>query len=318
MKNVESKPLEWLIEPLHPLGIWLKLTIILIVSSLISSYPTHPSWAVSMILIAVLILVPIGFQQFMLRLASFKRLFISFKTVYAVHLLSAILLSISFTINQGAGAALLALPYAFWCAFIFIKTIKISFKMPQIGLMATWGFLTNAAFWCVADRLNFQPWGFSAWIILLTGVHFHYAGFALMATLALFLNENPNDILFKNATRAVLLGVVLTAIGITTTQLGFPILIETLAGVVMALAAFGVGIAVILRGWRELPPTRTLWLCGGFCLSCGMVLALGYALRHFIVIDWLSIPNMQAVHGTLNALGFGSLMLIGWHFKRAN
>jgi YndJ-like protein len=73
----------------------------------------------------------------------------------------------------------------------------------------------------------------------------------------------------------------------------------------------------VLRGvHEEIQLTKTMWITGGICLTLGMTLALGYALRHFIVIDWLNIPNMQAVHGSLNALGFGTLMILGWRFKK--
>ncbi len=331
MKNAPNNPLNWIIETMHPLSPehsgWLKISLILLISVLISSQPTHPSWAISMILIAALILVPIGFQQLMRRVVDFKSHFTS-ESVYLTHLLSAILLAISFTLKQGVIAGLLALPYALWCAFITIKILKFDFKIPYITTLAAWGFLTNAAIWCVFDRLNFQPWNFSPWIVLLTGAHFHYAGFALTLSLALFLNENPNDILFKNCSRAILMGVVLTAIGITTTQLGLPIIIETFASVWMAIAAFSVGCAVILRacpprvlgvgGYAEKGTVKWMWITGGICLTLGMTLALVYALRHFIIIDWLGIPNMQAVHGSLNALGFGTLMILGWSFKGKN
>ncbi len=48
----------WLIEPLHPLSIWLKLTLIITISVVIKSTPTQPTWAVSMVLFAALFLVP--------------------------------------------------------------------------------------------------------------------------------------------------------------------------------------------------------------------------------------------------------------------
>jgi YndJ-like protein len=315
MKNAKNSWFEWFIEPTAPLSIWLKFAIIAMVSVAISAQPTHPTWAISMILVAALLLVPIGFQQLMLRSSYFSSRFTSVKPIYFTHLISAILLSISFTMKQGLVAGLLALPYSLWCGFITLKILKIDVKISYLTTLSAWGFLTNAAVWCVFDRLDFQPWHFSPWIVLLTGAHFHYAGFALTLSLALFLNETPNDIVFKNCSRAVLLGVVFTALGITTTQLGFTHLIETASSIWMAIAAFSVGFAVLLRGVREMKYVKTLWISSGLCLMMGMTLALGYALRNFILIEWLSMANMQAVHGTLNALGFGTLMILGWAFK---
>ncbi len=315
IKYSSNRLSDWLIQPLAPLSIWLKFAIISLISIFISVKPTHPSWAVSMILLAALILVPIGFQQLMMRSNDFRGRFTSDKTIYFTHFISAILLSISFIVKQGTAAGLFALPYVLWCAFIVIKILKIDFTITYLTTLSAWGFLTNAAIWCVFDRLDFQLWHFSSWIVLLTGAHFHYAGFALTVSLALFLNEDPTNIVFKNCSRAVLLGVVFTAIGITTTQLGLTHFIESCASVWMAVAAFSVGLAVLLRGVHELKTVKILWILGGLCLMMGMTLALGYALRHFIVIEWLTMPNMQAVHGTLNALGFGTLMMVGWAFK---
>ena len=317
IKNFSERLSDGFIQPLSPLSIWLKFAIISLISVLISVKPTHPSWAVSMILLAALILVPIGFQQLMRRSSDVNSRFKSVEPIYFTHLVSAFLLAISFIVKQGWVAGLLALPYSIWCAFIGVKILKIDFKITYLTTLAAWGFLTNAAIWCVFDRLDFQPWHFSPWIVLLTGAHFHYAGFALTLSLALFLNANPDDRVFKNCSRAILLGVVFTAVGITTTQWGFTHVIETAASVWMAIATFSVGLAVLLRGVHEVKRVKVLWILDGLCLMLGMTLALGYALRHFIFIEWLTMPNMQAVHGSLNALGFGTLMILGWAFKPA-
>jgi hypothetical protein len=190
-----------------------------------------------------------------------------------------------------------------------------SFSLPFISLLAAWGFLTNAALWLVFDRFDAQPLGFSAWIVLLTGAHFHYAGFALMLAIALLLQQNTADKWAKTAAFSVLVGVVLTATGITTTQIGLPHWIETVAGAAMALAATGAGVVFIRASRAEVRATRWLWLLGGLCLFGTMLLALLYALRPVFPLFWLNMPLMQAVHGSVNALGFGTLMLLGWKFK---
>ena len=314
-----SKPIHsWLVEPLSPLGLWLKITVILIVSIFIESKPTHPSWAISMILTAAFILVPLGFQQVMNRNGVFRVKFRGYtEGVLSWHLFATFLLSISFILEKSWIGGVLALPYTIWCAFIFLKIIQFNFKLPYLTTLATWGFLTNAAVWCVFDRLDYQPLGLTPWIVLLTGAHFHYAGFALTLSLSLLLNENPQNKITVIAAWGVLSGVMLTATGITTTQLGYSHFIETLAGVWMALAAFLVGLSFLLRGYfnEKTLRVRVLWMTGGSCLILGMTLAFFYALRHLIAIDWLTIPHMQAIHGSLNALGFGTLMLLGWAFK---
>ena len=43
-----------------------------------------------------------------------------------------------------------------------------------------------------------------------------------------------------------------------------------------------------------------------------MLLALGFGLRQFMPTLALPMPQMWAVHGSLNAFGFGLLGLLGW------
>lgn len=329
--DYSKQSLNWWIEPLAPLGVWFKIAVIAFISVFIESQPTQPHWAISMILIAAFILVPIGFQQVIKRDVFFRAQFNAYTEgghpatlrVLQTHFICSCLLALSFSVEKSPIAGLLALPYAFWCAYIFLKILKFDIQLPYLTTLAAWGFLTNAAVWCVFDRFNFQPLGFSPWIVLLTGAHFHYAGFALTLSLALLLSENPRHKITKIAACGILSGVVLTAMGITTTQWGFSTLIETLAGVWMAISAFLVGFTFVQKGIFDSRiqtevtySVRLFWTIGGACLMFGMFLAFLYAFRHVLPIAWLTIPNMQAWHGTLNALGFGTLMLLGWAFKK--
>jgi hypothetical protein len=48
-------------------------------------------------------------------------------------------------------------------------------------------------------------------------------------------------------------------------------------------------------------------------LFFAMLLALAYAMRAFAApLPWLGLPQMRAMHGTLNALGFGLCGALGW------
>ena len=179
----------------------------------------------------------------------------------------------------------------------------------------TFGFLANASLWLLFDRLGVQPLGFSTWIVILTGVHFHFAGFTLMASLTLFLFQNPKDRLTQITILSIIIGVILTATGIITSQLGYDHIIETMAGVWMAFSAMLAGFIFVRQSFLEKMPTKIFWFIGGTCLILAMVLAFLYAMRSIIVLESLTMPFMQAIHGTLNALGFGTLVLLGWAFK---
>lgn len=308
MNYAPQNRLPLLVEPLSALSLWLKISIVLLVSVVIKAQPTQPTWAVAMPLFAVLVLVPIGLQLISVE----KTVFHSSKTVFNSHLVVAVLLAVSFLFDQNLIAGCLALPYFLWCLVVLLRGLKLDFSLTYLMTLAALGFLTNAASWLVFDRFGYQPMGFSAWIVLLTGAHFHYAGFALTLSLALLLIENTENKWAKIASCGVLSGVVLTATGIVTTQLGYSHFIETVAGVWMSTAAFLSGIAFLLRGLSEKSNARFLFIIGAVCLLLAMVLAFFYALRTIIPLSFLTIPTMQAVHGTLNALGFGTLTLFGF------
>jgi YndJ-like protein len=308
MNYALSSRLSLLVEPSSPLSLWLKISVVLLVSVLIKAEPTQPTWAVVMPLFAAFVLIPIGFQE----LTNKKTVFIIRQTVFNSHLVVVVLLAVSFVLDKSRLAGCLALPYFLWCLAILLRGLKFDFTLPYLTTLAAFGFLTNAAAWLVFDRFNYQPLGFSSWIVLLTGAHFHYAGFALTASLALLLMENPDNKMAKIGSLGVLSGVVLTATGITTTQLGYTHFVETAAGVWMSTAAFLSGIAFLLRGIHESSKARYLFIIGAICLLLAMILAFFYALRPIIPLSFLSIPTMQAVHGSLNALGFGTLTLFGF------
>jgi hypothetical protein len=313
MKTSNLPSLQWFVEPKGPLSIWLKISVILAVAYRLEVHPTYPSWAVTMVLVAAFLLAPIGYQQFTYR---YNFLF-KINKILAWHLPATLLLAFSFVLEQGVIAGLFALPYFLWCLTIFLRALfPIQFSLKYLCNIVTWGFLTNAATWLVFDRFDVQPFGFSAWIVLLTGAHFHYAGFALMASLSLLFSDNPNNLWIKTTIWSVIMGVVLTALGITTTQLGLPHFIETIAAVCMALSGVLSGFVFIRFSFKEEGVTQKLWFLGGFCLLLGMILAFCYAIRPIYPISILTIPFMQAVHGSLNALGFGTLTLVGFGLKK--
>lgn len=295
-----------------PPSILLKIGAFLSVLMVLKPIPTRESWAIVMTLMAALWLVPLGFEQSRQRFGAFE----GWKWAIGAHLVVVLALCGSFLLEKGTTAAILATPYPIWCAAVAVGSLRLNSRRLSDWVHAiAWGFLTNAAIWLVFDRLDLQPLGFSAWIVLLTGVHFHFAGFALTQALALLLNQSPNNNLARWASFGVLLGVVATATGITTSQLGMSSHIETFAGVLMAISSILSALAYFFAAEKESAMVHLLWQIGSFCLFLAMILAFLYAIRRFYPISFLTIPNMQAIHGSLNALGFGTLILLGWAVK---
>jgi hypothetical protein len=61
------------------------------------------------------------------------------------------------------------------------------------------------------------------------------------------------------------------------------------------------------------PVRRGLFLVAGASLFFGMTLAAAYAARSFAApMPWLDVPWLRAVHGTVNAVGFGLGGVLAW------
>jgi uncharacterized protein (UPF0548 family) len=168
--------------------------------------------------------------------------------------------------------------------------------------------------WTVASRWGLEPMGFREPIVLLTGVHFHYTGFALpilTGLAAASLRRLPAPL----AVAGVVLGVPLVAAGITVGR-SVPVVELSAAWflAVTCLLVVGLQAAMAVRtpGW----PERGLFTLSGLALLASMSLAAVYALSTFRAAYWLTIPQMIPWHGTLNALGFALPGLLAWNLAR--
>jgi len=105
------------------------------------------------------------------------------------------------------------------------------------------------------------------------------------------------------------------AVGITASQLGWGVAVESGAALWMSAAGMAVA-AVHLRlgiGTRWAVGVRCLWVFAGCSLFAGMVLAALYGVRvYFAPWPWLDIPWMRALHGTINAIGFAGGGTLAW------
>ena len=312
MNSSKLNILNAFIRPLHPLSIWLKLSLIILVAVTNKSTPTQPTWAVIVALFAALFLVPIAYQQ----LRKNQSVFRMDADGLIWHLPCAFLLVFSFLLDRGNLAGIFALPYATWCVETLLRGFRIDGKRNYLTTLMAFLFLSIGSIWLLFDRFGIQPLGFPTWIVILTSVHFHYAGFILLSSMVLFLYQKPNDRILRSANFSIIIGVILTALSITITQLGYSTIYETLAGVWMSLSALFAGFVVIQKGLKEKKPTKILWITAGICLISAMIFAFLYALRSLFALDILTLPFMQTLHGTLNALGFGTLILLGWAWKK--
>ena len=225
------------------------------------------------------------------------------------------------------GASVFGGPLAIWAAFPWMFVIglravrevlgflkKPDWELSNLARIAALAYLPVGGVWALFDQAKFQPMGFSGIIVLLTGVHFHYAGFALPRLTGLWLERQTEGGIIRGAAWGVILGVPLVAVGITTSQMNMPVWIETVSVTLLALSAFTVSLGQLRWAIREPMPweARTLFVLGGVALAGGMVLATIYGWRHYFPVAWATIPSMYAVHGTLNSLGFCLPGFVAW------
>lgn len=153
---------------------------------------------------------------------------------------------------------------------------------------------------------------FPAGIILLTGVHFHYAGFIFMAicgqTAARFR---------ARSVRALPLTTFLTipAVGLGITW--WP-RVEVVAALALVAQVLLVGLLQLRLATRSADRlTGMLLLLAGLALWFSMPLAGSFAMSEFAVFTsqrapWITIPTMITTHGLVNGLVFAGAGLLGW------
>jgi hypothetical protein len=279
--------------------------------------PSATEWAVAMLLLSPLVLVPLG-MWLLARSADSEVLSPCWRVAAAMQWPTAVLLAVAFARPEGALAAVLALPWL--AATILLGWVGLArfrrrglFPVPELCADAALLFLPVGASWAVLARWGVQPLGFEPVIVLLTAVHFHHAGFVLPLLTGLAGGATGGRIA-SAASIGVLVAVPLVAVGITATQLGLGSLVECLSAWVTTAGA-------VLTAWLHLrlvrdgqwpSLVRTLWLIAALALVGSMMMAALYGCRAYMPIVWLDIPWMRAWHGTANGLGFGLLGVLGW------
>jgi hypothetical protein len=169
---------------------------------------------------------------------------------------------------------------------------------PLLGLVG--------AAWSIFDRLGVRPLDLHSEIVLLTAIHFHFAGIVLPLVTSHLLRGARGPLAWWTAW-LVVGGVPFVAVGITVVQWGGPLLIESVAAWCMAAGGVLVSARLLGAARRVHGIDRVLAASAGSALFAGMTLACLYAARHQLTLAWFDIPWMRGVHGSLNALGFGVL-----------
>jgi hypothetical protein len=186
-----------------------------------------------------------------------------------VVLAAGIGVAVSFRFPPGITAAMLVAPWSIllalraWEALVTVirnrhrslsdVTVAAGVVLPVVG-----------GGWLVMSRLGFRPLSFADEIVILTAVHFHYAGGVLPTLLGLSARRQPGRIA-NLACAGCLAGMPLVAIGITSTHLRGPAVLEIAAAMTMAVSGLlAAGLFASQAVARGSSTIRGLLLAAGF------------------------------------------------------
>jgi hypothetical protein len=262
---------------------------------------------VALFLVAPLVVVPLGLRS--IERANDRLMRVAILSSVP----SAITLAIAFALTPGLVSGSLAVPWLVTTGLTagssilgFARDPARMHPTPRRALDAATGFLFVGAAFALADRADARPFDFSATIILLTAVHFHFAGFALVLAGALAWQARPGP--------AVALALVLLILGIPLTALGFfglP-LIAWFGVILVASGAIGVAFATLALSRGMSRGARVLATVAGIALLVSMPLAVIYSTGTVLGTTWLDLATMARIHGSLNALGFALPVVLAW------
>lgn len=254
-------------------------------------------------LLAPLAIVPLG-----MRLQLLPR------AVTMAQPVCAALVVVSFLSHTGIAAGLLTVPWLIMAAACGLIGLLRVWRggvrsLDELCLHAALVYWPVGCLWLLISRLGVNPLGFSDDIVLLTAVHFHYAGFAALTILGM-TGRFAEGMVYRAAAWGTITGIPFLALGLT-----FSASLECAAALLLAsslVSAAGITALVVLRRVAH-RTARVMLAVSAASVVAGMLFAGIYALGRYNGRDWIDIPEMAAVHGVINALGFSMFGLVGWN-----
>ncbi|MBI4906152.1 MAG: YndJ family transporter [Acidobacteria bacterium] len=211
----------------------------------------------------------------------------------------------SFAMEQGLLAAALATPYLFLAAWVCWIHRRSSARLALAQLVIS-------AVWIVASRGGLRMPHFTDAIVIMTALHFLYAGFGasvLAAATGEALGDRSTTLLFRWSRRAVIGGPAMMVAGTTLARW-----VEVAAGMLLAM-----GVTIIAALAMVSAKNRIAQLCFSVAAASavlGMAIACMYAWTGMGGAFWLPIPQMAITHGVANAIGFCTAGMLGHALER--
>jgi hypothetical protein len=266
------------------------------------------SWIELLFLFATLVIVPLGL--YLTRRLDGPRTESRFEiVVFKTSLPAAVAAAASFYFASPLLGVGFGIP---WLAFVIVlaaariwRTFKIGPRgFDDLCALVAFLYLSVGACWFLASRLGWHPMDFHEPIVLLTAVHFHYAGFAaavLVRALARVSGRSRiRALLFPAAAAGALAGPAFLAAGFLIGPL-----VKLVAALLMAMGEILLGTCFLasIRGVDEVVARISLVVSTASAVAA-MCFAALWALGEFPRQPFLDIARMAAWHGSLNAFGF--------------
>jgi hypothetical protein len=277
------------------------------------------TWIEMVFLLAPLVIVPLGLHLTD-EIEKRPRTSLPERWAKTIHAPAAGLAVASFFAPPGIIAAGLAAAWFLWCLLIaFAGSLRImrgAFQqLDSLDPAVSFLYAAVGGAWLLASRLGLNPIGFQEPIVLLTAIHFHYAGFAapLLARSVGRVLVRPGGnfvaiVLFRTAVTGVLLGPCLLAMGFV-----FDPRWKLAAALVLAASEVGLAISFIaaLNRLGRLSAEIAITLAAA-SVAFSMALAAVWAIGEYPLHPFVHLDQMERLHGTANAFGFTLCGLLGW------
>jgi hypothetical protein len=268
-------------------------------------------------LLAPLVIVPLGLsllRRLLPRYADNNIL----RVASLLQPIGALLAASSFFFQPSRTAGLLALPWLVGCLLLALSGFNEFVRGAYRSIARAAGalsllYISVGGVGLVASRLGLTPMGFEEPIVLLTAVHFHYAGFAAPIMLLALSRATPAPSVPRNL--ALRIVAVFVLVGPAALAAAFLIGPRAKLAAAIAVAVGESGLALFTLSVLPHISTgvaRTLLAISSVCAFLGMTLASLWAIGEYPLQPFLDLSRMVQVHGVLNSLGFVLCGLLGW------
>jgi hypothetical protein len=268
-------------------------------------------------LLGPLVVIPLGLELCS-RCAHERELEIVIRVARRIQLPTAFCATASFWFLRGPASAALALVWFCFGTFVgicgLVSLIRGGLRsLKTTCMIVSFLYLPIGCAWLVASRLGLTPIGFQEPIVLLTAVHFHFAGFAApLLVRAAEAGIRNGSIVARRCFKIVATGVVA---GPGMLAAGFVIGPRLKLSGALLIACSEIGLALFfLAAIRALRPriAQVLVAMSAASVLFAMPLAGIWAIGEFPLQPFVHLDEMARFHGTANALGFILCGLLGW------